>query len=270
GDRISGPRRPARRSERFASLIRIDTINGQAADEVVDNTRFDELPVAFPLERFALGSQDPTVKAIEWLTPIGRGSRVTIVGPPQAGKTEALRRLATELSGQDGIELSIALVGVRPEEVREWSGAPDASNGSSGGTLEPATAISFDASADAQSQAVDRIVDRGRRLASRGSHVVLLIDSLDGLHPGAARKALGSARNIVDGGSLTMIATATSPIGGETTLIALDRSLTTGGRFPALDLSASWTMHAERLVGEAGAEAIATARAQALSLADAQ
>ncbi|HEY6398243.1 MAG TPA: Rho termination factor N-terminal domain-containing protein [Solirubrobacteraceae bacterium] len=260
GDRISGPRRPPRRSERFASLIRIDTINDRPADDVVVSTRFDELSATFPQERFRLGSEDPTVKAIEWLTPFGRGSRVTIVGPPQAGKTEALRRLATALSGQEGTELSVVLVGVRPEELAEWAPRTARENGSP----EPATALSFDASADAQSQAVERIVDRGRRLASRGADAVLLIDSLDGLAPTTARKALHSARKLADGGSLTVIATATIPVGGETTVIALDRSLASAGRFPALDLSASWTMHADRLVGEVGAEAIATARAEAL------
>jgi transcription termination factor Rho len=258
GDRISGPHRPPRRSERFASLIRIDTINDRPADEVVVSTRFDELRTTFPEERFRLGSEDPTVRAIEWLSPFGRGSRVTVVGPSQSGKTEALRRLAGELSAQEGIELSVVVVGVRPEELREWE------RGSSGARLEPATALSFDASTDAQSQAVERIVDRGRRLASRGADAVLLIDSLDGLTPGTARRALHSARKIVDGGSLTVVATASTPVGGETTVIALDRSLTSAGRFPALDLSASWTMHPERLVGEAGAEAIASARAQAL------
>ncbi len=263
GDRISGPRRAPRRSERFASLIRIDTINDRPADEVVVSTRFDALRATFPTERFRLGSEDPTVKAIEWLTPFGRGARVTIVGLAQAGKSETLRRLASELSTQEGIELSVVLVGVRPEELPETAARGDAA--SSARPPEPAAALSFDASADAQSQAVERIVDRGRRLASRGADAVVLIDSLDGLAPATARRALGSARNIVEGGSLTVIATARGPVGGETTVIALDRSLARMGRFPALDLSESWTMHAELLVGEVGAEAIAAARAQALA-----
>ena len=94
GDRISGPRRAPRRSERFASLVRVDTINDRPAAEVADSSRFDELPVAFPSERLRLGSEDPTITAIESLAPIGRGSRVVIAGPAQAGKTEALRRIA--------------------------------------------------------------------------------------------------------------------------------------------------------------------------------
>jgi transcription termination factor Rho len=120
GDRVGGPVRAARRSERFPSLIRVDTINGRPADEVAEGTRFEDLPVSFPGERFELGSDDPTVKAIEWLTPFGKGSRVVISGPARAGKTEALRRLAGSLAGRDGLEVSLVLVGVRPEETGDW------------------------------------------------------------------------------------------------------------------------------------------------------
>ena len=93
---------------------------------------------------------------------------------------------------------------------------------------------------------------------------MVLIDSLDGVHAPAARRALAAARNIVDGGSLTVIATASAPLGGETAVIALDVALTSTGRLPALDLVASGTVRPELLVGEAGASAIAQARADAL------
>jgi transcription termination factor Rho len=254
GDRISGPRRAPRRSERFASLVRIDTINGRPADEVADSTRFDDLPAAYPSERFRLGSDDPTIKAIEWLTPFGRGSRVSIVGPSRAGKTEALRRLAATLAGQEDVQVTLVLAGVRPEEITEWQQGP----------TTPAAAISFAASADAQAQTVERAVDQARRLAARGSHAVVLIDTLGGIQPHAARKLLASARNIAGGGSLTVIATANEPLGGETTVIALDPVLASTGRFPALDLIASGTIRPELLVGDAGAEAIARARIEAV------
>ena len=254
GDRIAGPRRAPRRSERFASLIRIDTINGRPADEVADSTRFDDLPAAFPSERFRLGSDDPTIKAIEWLTPFGKGSRATIVGPARSGKTEALKRLAATLAGQEGIQLSIVLAGVRPEEISEWQAGP----------IEPAAAVSFAASADAQAQTIERVVDQARRLAARGSHAVVLIDTLSGLPPHAARKLLASARSIAGGGSLTVIATASESLGGETTVISLDPVLAATGRFPAVDLLGSWTIRPELLVGDAGAEAIARARLEAL------
>jgi transcription termination factor Rho len=254
GDRISGPRRAPRRSERFASLIRVDTINGRPADEVADSTRFDDLPAAYPSERFRFGSDDPTIKAIEWLTPFGRGSRVTIVGPSRAGKTEALRRLAATLAGHEDVQLTLVLAGVRPEEITEWQQGP----------TRPAAAVSFAASADAQAQTVERVVDQARRLAARGSHAVVLIDTLAGMAPHTARKLLASARNIADGGSLTVIATAVEPLGGETTVIALDPVLASTRRFPALDLIASGTIRPELLVGDAGAEAIARARIEAV------
>jgi transcription termination factor Rho len=235
-------------------MVRIDTINGRPAEEVADSARFEDLPAAFPDERFRLGSEDPTVKAIEWLTPFGRGSRVTIVGATRSGKTEALRRLASALAATEGLQLSVALAGVRPEEISEWSRGP----------LEPAAAVSFAASADAQGQTVERVVDQARRFAARGADAVVLIDTLEGLHPHVARKVMASARKVADGGSLTLIATASAPVGGETTVIALDASLASTGRFPALDLVASGTIRPELLVGEAGAEAIARARAEAV------
>ena len=114
GDKVAGPVRAPRRSERYPSLVRIDTINGRPADEVAEGTPFDDLPAGCPTERFALGGDDPTLKAIEWLTPIGRGSRVTIVGAARAGKTEALRRLAGALAGQDGLEVTSSLAGRAP------------------------------------------------------------------------------------------------------------------------------------------------------------
>jgi transcription termination factor Rho len=254
GDRVGGPRRSPRRSERFASMVRIDTINHRPASELADGARFDDLPAAFPDDRFRLGSEDPTIKAVEWLTPFGRGSRVTIVGAARAGKTETLRRLAAELNGHEDVQVFVALAGVRPEEISEWGRGP----------IEPTAAVNLAASPDAQDNAVELVIDQARRIAARGAHAVVLVDTLDGLHPHAARKAIASARNIVDGGSLTVIATASAPLGGETTVIALDAALASTGRFPALDLVASGTTRAELLVGDAGAEAIARARTEAI------
>ncbi len=248
GDRIAGPVRTPRRSERFPSLIRVDTINGRPADEVAEGTRFDDLPVSYPADRFELGADDPTVSAIEWLTPFGKGSRVVIAGAARAGKTEALKRLAGALG--EGVEVTLVLAGVRPEELADWP-------------FEPAVALSFAAPGDAQAQAVEQAVEQGRRVAARGGDAVVLIDTLDQLPPQQARRALAAARNITDGGSLTVIATATAPFGGETTVVTLDPTLTSLGRFPALDLAASGTLRPELLVGDAGAEAIAKARAEA-------
>jgi transcription termination factor Rho len=254
GDRVSGPRRPPRRSEKFASMIRIDTINGRPAEEVADSARFDDLPAAFPSELLPLGAEDPTMAAIELVAPIGKGSRVTITGERATGKTEALRRVVFSLVGQDDLHLLLVLIGVRPEEISDWEAGP----------LKPAAALNFAASADAQSQALEPVIDQARRWAARGSHAVVLIDTLDGLHPQAARKALASARRMLGGGTLTVIATASAAVGGETTVIALDASKARAGSFPAVDIGGSATMRPELLVGEEGAEALARTRAQAL------
>ncbi len=253
GDRIAGPRRAPRRSERFASLVRIDTINGRPASEVAEGARFDDLPAAFPTERFRLGSEDPTLKAIEWLTPFGRGSRVTITGAARAGKTEALRRLAGALGENHDVQLFVVAAGVRPEEISEWNES----------STVPTATTSFGSSPDAQAHTIELVVDRARRAAARGGDAVVLIDTLDGLAPHAARKSIASARKIVDSGSVTVIATARAEIGGETTVIALDAKLAAAGRFPALNIVSSGTIRPELLVGDAGADAIARARAVA-------
>jgi transcription termination factor Rho len=300
GDRVAGPVRTPRRSERYPSLVRIDTINGASADTVSEGARYEDLPVAYPNERLALNAGDPTLDAIEWLTPLGRGSRAVIVGPSRAGKTETLRRLLGALAGAGAtgggtvgggtvgggtagggsgaadtapagwpetagtpaadesparpaaLEVTVVLAGARPEEIAEWQEGP----------VPPVAALSFAASADAQGQAVERAVDAAKRTAARGGHALVLIDGLDGLHPPAARKTLAAARNLRDGGSLTVIATATRPFGGETTVITLDAALT-GSGLPLLDLSGSGTLKPELLVGGDGAEAIAKARAEA-------
>src|SRR5439155_12239076 len=254
GDRVSGPVRTPRRSERYSSLVRVETINGAPADEVADGGRYEDQPVAYPSERLALGAVNPTLEAIEWLTPLGRGSRALIVGPGRSGKTETLRSLLVAVAGRDDLHVTLVLAGVRPEELAQWHEGP----------VAPAAALTFAASADAQDSAVEQALDGARRLAARGQDAIVLIVSLDGLHPLAARKALAAARNVRDAGSLTLIATASKPFGGETTVIALDPALTATGRQPILDLPASGTLKPELLVGEDGARAINKAQAAAL------
>ncbi len=257
GDRVTGPVRTPRRSERYPSLVRIDTINGASADAVSEGTRYEELPVEWPSERLALDSKDPTLEAIEWLTPLGRGSRAVIVGARHSGKSETLRRLFDAVNGREGIEVSVVLAGSRPEEIQEWQA----------GSVAPAAALSFAASADSQGQAVERAVDAAKRVATRGGDALVLIDSLDGLNPHAARKALAAARNLRDSGSLTIVATASHAFGGETTVIALDAALTSTGRQPIIDLINSTTLKLELLVGEDGAKAVTKARAAAVEAA---
>jgi transcription termination factor Rho len=257
GDRVTGPVRTPRRSERYPSLVRIDTINGASADAISDGARYDELPVDWPRERLALGAQDPTLEAIEWMTPLGHGSRVVIVGARQAGKSETLRRVLEAVHGREELDVSLVLVGARPEEIAQAQEGP----------MAPVAALSFAASADSQDQAVERAIDAAKRIAARGGNALVAIDHLDGLHPHAARKALAAARNLRDGGSVTVIAVAERPLGGETTVIALDATLASTGAQPILDLAASGTLKPELLVGEEGAEAITRARAAAVEAA---
>lgn len=252
GDRVSGPTRPPRNSERYASLIRVEAINGSSADEVAPAPKPEGQAAVRPSELFAIESDDPTVAAIAWLTPLGRGSRAVIAGPHASGKSEALRRLGVALKGTDGIELLTVLAGVRPEELADWRDAG----------LTPAVELDLVAGPDQRAKAIDEVVEQGRRIAARGGHAVLLIDTLDGLAEGAARRILAAARKLQDGGSLTIIATREAPVGGESTVVRLDYALTSTGRFPSLDLANSGTLRPELLVGEEGAAAIAAARAE--------
>jgi transcription termination factor Rho len=232
GDRISGPVRAARRSERHPSLVRIDSINGVPAEEAVVGTRIEDLEVDFPSVAVALGD-DPALAAVAAAAPFGLGSRVLILGPSRSGRSELLRRIGAAIAAVEGLEVEILAVGVRPEELSEWRDAPNAT----------ASGLSFAASADAQEAAVEQAAERGRRIAVRGGDAVLLIDTLDGLGPAAQRRALAAARNLRGAGSLTIVATARAPLGGETTLIALSGA----GEFPALDDALTGTLRAELL-----------------------
>ena len=305
GDRVSGPVRRPRRSERHPSLARIETINGETAETGAREARSSsarasgstgarasgsssargsrereragreggrreggrreasgaeqDASSAFPSEPLRFGSDDPTVQAVEGLAPIGYGSRAVIVGASRAGKTELLRRMLEALAGRDGLDVSLVLVGVRPEEIAEWEAGP----------LKPAAALSFASSTDDQDRAVEEALQKASRAATSGKNAIVLIDTLDGLHPDTARKALASAQKALARGrsrrgrlgSLTVIGTAERPFGGETTVIALDVALASSGRFPAIDVPASGTLRPELLVGEEGAREIMRAHA---------
>ncbi len=253
GDRVGGPVRRARRSERHPSLIRVATINGVAADEAVRGTRLEDLDADFPSAVLPLGDEDQTLAAIGFYAPIGRGSRVVLSGAPRSGKTEAIKRLAGALAAIEDLELEVLLVGIRPEELSEWKES----------AIATVSGLTFAAAAEAQASAVEQAVERGRRVAARGGDAVLLIDTLDGLHAPVARRVLAAARNVRDGGSLTVIGTAERPYGGETTVVAFDAGRVARGHLPAIDPIASGTLRAELLVGLEGYQAIAKARAKA-------
>ena len=255
GDRVSGPVRKPRRSERYPSLVRVDTINGAPAEEVAEGTPYDELPCTFPSVRLELGSDDPTLKAIEWLTPIGRGSRVVITGGALAGKTETLRRLAVALAGVEGLELSLVLTGVRPEEAADWKCRPGRARARRSRSPPAPTRRARLSSARSRRPSASP-----RAAATRSSSSTPSTAS-----PAAvARRALAAARAIVDGGSLTVIATAAEPAGRRDDG---HRASTPGAprraTSPRSTCAASGTLRPELLVGDAGADAIAAARAEA-------
>lgn len=252
GDRVGGPVRSPRRSERYASLVRVETINGEPAESVSRGARYDDLPASWPSERIELGSQAQVLEEIDRLAPFGLGSRVVIAGAPRSGKTKTLRHIAGALAGRAGLESMLVLSGVRPEEIADWQG-----------NVTPVAALGLAASPDVQGQAVEGVVENAKRIAVRGGDVAVLIDSLDGLHPHTARRVLASARNLAEGGSLTVIVTATRPFGGETTAIALDALHMSTGGAAALDVLASGTLEPELLVGEESAQEIVRVRAAA-------
>ena len=252
GDRVGGLARRARRSERHPSLVRVETINDVAAEEVSDGTRYADLGAAFPAVPFVFKAKDVTLKQITDLAPIGRGSRVTVSGVSGSGRTTTLRLLAIELAAEDGIELHLVLAGSRPEELAEWAAAD----------LTPVAGADLSYGPDAQGQAVDRAIEAAKRSTARGAHTAVVIDSFDQLPGPAARRALAAARNVPDGGTLTVIAATRAPLGGETTTILLDGAASAVERRPVVD-AASHTLRVEALVGARKATTITKNRAKA-------
>ena len=189
GDELSGPARRPRRNERHPSLVRVESVNGGAAEPAEERPWFADLTPVFPTRKL---SAPKAMKDV----PFGRGSRVAIAGPPGAGATTLLRELAAELSGDEELGVQVVLAGALPEEVTEWrrSDALEVAGGS------------FDRSPDAQAQAAELAVERAKRRVERGGHAVVLIDSLEALPAGARRRIFGAGRATEQGGTLTVIA----------------------------------------------------------------
>ena len=189
GDDVSGPVRPPRRNERHPSLVRVETVNGGAAEPPEERPWFGDLTPVFPTERLAAPAAFDSA-------PFGKGSRVAVGGPPGAGASmlllEAVRMLAEQYPG---ISLQVVLAGVRPEEVGAWR--------DSGQTV---VGGSFERSPEAQAQAAELAVERAKRLVERGGHAAVVIDALDALPPGVRRRLFGAARATEEGGTLTIVA----------------------------------------------------------------
>ncbi|MGI8750052.1 MAG: Rho termination factor N-terminal domain-containing protein [Thermoleophilaceae bacterium] len=189
GDEVAGRSRSARRNERHPSLVRVEQVNGSDAEPPEQRALFSDLTAVHATERLPVPDSLGSV-------PIGKGSRVAVAGGPGAGATRLLRGIVASLSSAGDLQVSVVLVGARPEEVTDWrreSGVP-------------VTGDSFDGSDDAQAQATELAVERAKRVAERGGDSVVVIDSLESLPGGAARRLFGAARKLEEGGSLTVIA----------------------------------------------------------------
>jgi transcription termination factor Rho len=208
GDDIAGPVRPPRRNERHPSLVRVATVNGQDADSPSERPRFDTLAATWPTSRLA----GPGALSD---APFGKGSRVAIGGPPGSGATYLLREAVKVLRDRHSeLEVIVVLAGVRPEEAADWA---EVGVEVAGG--------SYDGSFDEQAQVAELAVQRAKRSVEGGKDIVVVVDSLDALPQGTARRVFGAGRNAADAGSLTVLAstgTAAEPHRMATTHITLE------------------------------------------------
>ena len=232
GDEVAGRSRPARRNERHPSLVRVEQVNGHEAEPPEQRALFSDLTAVHATERLPVPDSLGSV-------PIGKGSRVAVAGGPGAGATRLLRAIVESLSAAGGdLQVSVVLVGARPEEVTDWrreSGVP-------------VTGDSFAASGDAQAQAAELAVEQAKRVAERGGDSVVVIDSLESLPGGAARRLFGAARKLEEGGSLTVIAAtgmAWEPQRQASARVALDAPAEDGS--PQVSASRSGTLRADLL-----------------------
>jgi transcription termination factor Rho len=221
GDEISGPVRPPRRSERYPSLVRVETVNGQPADAAVDRPLFEDLTPTFATDALE------TVHGLAF----GKGSRVAIGGPPGAGATRLLREVTGALEGD--LDVLVVLSGVRPEEVTEWRRIENLSVAGGG----------FDRPADELAQIAEMAVERAKRIAERGGDAVVIVDGLDALAPAAARRIFGAARNTEEAGSLTVVAAT----GGAGELQRLATTRVVLNNEGTLDAAASGVLRGELL-----------------------
>jgi transcription termination factor Rho len=208
GDEVSGPVRPPRRNERHPSLVRVEAVNGGPAEPPEQRPRFSDLTPVFPSEAL----QGP--EAIAGLL-FCMGSRLAVSGPPGAGATTLLREIVGSLAeNHPGVDLQVVLVAVRPEEVTQWRADGRA----------PVSGGSFDRSLEAQAQAAELAVERGKRQVERGGHAAVVIDSLEALPAAVQRRVFGAGRATQEGGTLTLMAAtglATEPLRWATTRVVL-------------------------------------------------
>ena len=280
GDVVTGaikqPREGERR-EKFNALVRIDTINGVSPEESRNRVDFSKLVPLYPQERLRLETQPNilTTRVIDLIAPIGKGQRGLIVSPPKAGKTMVLQSIANAITENNPeCHLMVVLVDERPEEVTDMQRS----------VKGEVIASTFDRPADDHTTVAELAIERAKRLVEMGHDVVVLLDSITRLGrayniaaPASGRilsggvdsaalyppkKFFGAARNIEDGGSLTILATALVETGSKMDEVIfeefkgtgnmelkLDRKLEDKRIFPAVDVDASGTRKEEILMG---------------------
>jgi transcription termination factor Rho len=277
GDLVIGEARPPRESEKHFGLVKVETVNGLNADKAKNRPRFESLTPIFPEVRFDLemDKRGLAMRMINLVAPIGRGQRGLIVSPPKSGKTTILKEIANSISAKyKDVHLLVALIGERPEEVTDMDRSVDAEVISS----------TFDEPATAHVRAAEMVLERAKRLVEIGQDVVILMDSLTrlaraynlvvspsgrtlsgGIDPSALyppKRFFGAARNIEDGGSLTIIATTLVDTGSRMDDIVYEEFKGTGNMelhlsrrmqerriFPAIDIDRSSTRREELLLG---------------------
>ena len=278
GDALQGEVRPPKSSERYLALLKIETINDETPDNTNSRTSFDDLRPRYPEQRLALELPGPdlSTRVMDLVSPIGMGQRGLIVSPPKAGKTVLLQRIANSISiNHPDVHLMVLLIDERPEEVTDMKKNVD-------GDVLSST---FDESAARHTQVAEMVLERAKRLVEQGKDVVILLDSITRLarafnstmpHSGKVlsggvdakalqkpKRFFGAARNIDQGGSLTIIATALVDTGsrmdevifeefkgtGNMELI-LDRSISDRRIFPAIDINRSGTRREELLLSQ--------------------
>ena len=276
GDYIEGTTRPARDNEKFAAIQKINKINGIPLEEASRRPRFADLTPIYPSERLVMehGKNTTTARVIDLVAPIGKGQRGLIVSPPKAGKTTILKDIAASISANNPeVYLMCLLVDERPEEVTDMQRSIN-------GEVISST---FDMPADNHIAVAEMVIERAKRLVETGKDVVILLDSITRLaraynlaQPASGRvlsggvdstalyppkRFLGAARNIENGGSLTILASALIETGSKMDEVIfeefkgtgnmelrLDRQLADRRIFPAIDPVASGTRKEELLL----------------------
>jgi transcription termination factor Rho len=277
GDLVIGHVRPPRESERHYGLLKVETVNGLDAEEAKHRPVFEALTPIFPDVRFDLETDRMTLatRLINLVTPVGKGQRGLIVSPPKAGKTTILKQMANAISTKHpDVHLMVALIGERPEEVTDMDRSVDAEVVSS----------TFDEPVTSHVRVAEMVLERAKRLVEIGRHVVILMDSITrlaraynlvvtpsgrtlsgGIDPSALyppKRFFGAARNIEEGGSLTILATCLIDTGSRMDDVVYEEFKGTGNMelhlsrklqerriFPAIDIERSSTRREELLLG---------------------